>query len=261
MNELSERLKNMTPLQRAVFALQETQAKLRSLEQKQSEPIAIVGMACRFPGGATDPSSFWRLLCDGRDAISEVPPDRWDVDAFYDPDPTAPGKMNSRWGGFLDRIDEFDNRFFGISDVEAMQIDPQQRMLLELAWEALEDAGIPPLKLRGTKVGVFIGISHSEYAGNLTDNLALTSAYAVVGTALCLAANRLSFVLGLHGPSLALDTACSSSLVAAHLACQSIRNGDCEAARGRSEPSVVPDRVDQPDQGRVLCRRRTDTGV
>src|SRR5262245_26221917 len=120
MNPLSERLKNMTPLQRAVFALQETQARLEALEQRQSEPIAIVGMSCRFPGGAADPASYWRLLCDGVDAMVEVPPDRWNVDQFYDPDPAAPGKMNSRWGGFLQQIDEFDNHFFGISDSEAM---------------------------------------------------------------------------------------------------------------------------------------------
>ena len=187
-------------------------------------------MACRFPGKVVDPASFWRLLCEGGDAIVEVPPDRWNVDELYDPDPTAPGKMNSRWGGFLERVDEFDNRFFGISDIEALQMDPQHRMVLELAWEALEDAGIPPLKLRGTKVGVFIGISHSEYAANVTDDLARPTRTRWSGPRICLAANRISFALGLKGPSMALDTACSSSLVAVHLACQSIRNGDCDGA-------------------------------
>ena len=120
-------------------------------------------MACRFPGGANDAESYWRLLCDGVDAIRETPPDRWDANAFYDPDPAAPGKMNTRWGGYLDRIDEFDNHFFGISDREAVRIDPQQRILLELAWEALEDAGLPPAGLRGSRTGVFVGIAVSEY--------------------------------------------------------------------------------------------------
>ena len=185
-----------------------------------AEPIAIVGMACRFPGGANDPASFWRLLCDGVDAIREIPPDRWDADAFYDPDPAAPGKMNTRWGGFLERIDEFDNHFFGISDREAARIDPQQRMLLELAWEALEDAGLPPATLRGTKIGVFVGISLSEYGMMLSERSVPDRRLRGTGTSLCLAANRLSFAFGLQGPSLALDTACSSSLVAVHLACQ-----------------------------------------
>ena len=230
MDDLAERLKSMTPLQRAVFALKETQARLDAIEQKRSEPIAIVGMACRFPGRADSAAAFWRMLCEGVDAIGEVPADRWNADAFYDPDPAAPGKMSSRCGGFLERIDEFDNHFFGISDHEAPRIDPQQRLLLELAWEALEDAGLPPRSLRGAKIGVFVGISMSEYGMMLSNDLAQTDAYAAAGTSLCLAANRLSFAFGWHGPSFALDTACSSSLVAVHLACQHIRNGDCEAA-------------------------------
>jgi acyl transferase domain-containing protein len=230
MDSLNERLRNMTPLQRAVLALKETQARLDALECKRTEPIAIVGMACRFPGRANDAASYWRLLCEGVDAVSEIPPGRWNVADFYDPDPASPGKMTSRWGGFLERIDEFDNRFFGISDFEAAHIDPQHRMLLELAWEALEDAGLPPAKLRGAKIGVFIGISVSEYGLMLSTDVAQTNAYAVAGTSLCLAANRLSFAYGLKGPSMALDTACSSSLVAIHLACQQIRSGECDGA-------------------------------
>ena len=152
MDPLTERLKNMTPLQRAVFALKETQARLDALEQRLSEPIAIVGMACRFPGGASDPASFWDLLSSGVDAVTDVPPDRWNADEFYDPDPASPGKMAAKTGGFLERIDEFDNHFFAISEREAVRIDPQHRMLLELTWEALEDAGLPPSKLRGGKV-------------------------------------------------------------------------------------------------------------
>ncbi|MCY2994484.1 MAG: beta-ketoacyl synthase N-terminal-like domain-containing protein [Planctomycetota bacterium] len=228
--QLDERLKSMTPLQRAVFALKETQARLETLQRQRTEPIAIVGMACRFPGGADDPLSFLRMLRAGVDAIRETPADRWDAEALYDPNPAAPGKMNTRWGGFLDRIDEFDNHFFGISDHEAARIDPQQRMLLELSWEALEDAGLPPATLRGTKIGVFIGISLSDYGMLLASDLSQTDAHAASGTSLCLAANRVSFAFGLQGPSLALDTACSSSLVAIHLACQHIRNGECSGA-------------------------------
>ncbi|NLF71784.1 MAG: amino acid adenylation domain-containing protein [Candidatus Anammoximicrobium sp.] len=230
MAKLDERLAKMTPLQRAMFALKETQDRLEALQRRLSEPIAIVGMACRFPGEVTDPRSYWRLLCDGVDAIRQTPPDRWDADAWYDPDPAAPGKMNTRWGGYLDRIDEFDNHFFGISDREAARLDPQHRLMLELGWEALEDAGLPPSRLRGTKVGVFVGISLSDYAVLLTSDVSQTDAYVAAGTSLCLAANRLSFCLGFQGPSLVLDTACSSSLVAVHLACQSIRQGECEAA-------------------------------
>jgi len=219
MDRLAERLKNMTPLQRAVFALKETQARLDALERAQSEPIAIVGMACRFPGGANDPASYWRLLCDGVDAIGPIPPDRWNADDFYDPDPAAPGKMCTRSGGFIERIDEFDNHFFGISDREAARIDPQHRILLELGWEALEDAGQPPSKLRGANVGVFMGIALSDYGMMLSSDVAATDAHSATGTSLCLAANRLSFTFGFQGPSLSLDTACSSSLVAVHLAC------------------------------------------
>jgi acyl transferase domain-containing protein len=230
MDELSDRLKKMTPLQRAVFALRETQARLDVLEGQRREPVAIVGMACRFPGGASDPESYWRLLCDGVDAVREVPPDRWDADAFYDPDPAAPGKMATRCGGFLEDIDLFDPHFFGISERAARRIDPQQRLLLELTWEALEDAGLPPAALRGSKTGVFIGIANSEYSSLQAFSPAQTDADAVTGTALCLAANRLSYHFGLNGPSLALDTACSSALVAVHLACLALRSGECSAA-------------------------------
>jgi amino acid adenylation domain-containing protein len=230
MSSVEERLENMTPLQRAMFLLKETQARLESVQQRLNEPIAIVGMACRFPGGADGLDAYWRLLCDGGDAIRETPPDRWNQDKLYDPDPAAPGKMNSRWGGYLDRIDEFDNLFFGISDLEAARMDPQHRMLLEVTWEALENAGLPPSTLRGKNVGTFIGISVSDYGILLATDLMQTDALAVTGTSLCLAANRLSFVFGWQGPSLALDTACSSSLVAVHLACQNIRTGECDMA-------------------------------
>ncbi len=147
MSEFENRIDQLSPLQRAVYALKETQARLDALERQLNEPIALCGMACRFPGGANDPDSYWRMLCEGVDALGDIPAGRWDADAYYDPDPRAPGKMNSRRGGFLSDIDLFDNHFFEISDREAQQLDPQQRMLLELTWEALEDAGIPPESL------------------------------------------------------------------------------------------------------------------
>ena len=230
MADLEQRLAQLTPLQRAVLALKETQQRLEAFERQRDEPIALVGMSCRFPGGANDTESFWRMLCDGVNAIREIPAERWDVDAFYDPDPAAPGKMNTRWGGFVEKIDEFDNHFFSISDREATRIDPQHRLSLELTWEALENAGIPPSSLRGSLTGVFIGLSHSEYGMMLSTDMAQSDAYVGTGTAHCLAANRISFVYDFHGPSVMLDTACSSSLVAVHLACQAIRSGDAELA-------------------------------
>ncbi|MEE8526152.1 MAG: SDR family NAD(P)-dependent oxidoreductase [Thermoanaerobaculia bacterium] len=201
-------------------------------EQHLGEPIAILGMSCRFPGGADDPETFWKLLHDGVDAITEVPPERWDIEALYDPDPSAPGKMSTRYGGFLTDIDKFDATFFGIAPREAVSMDPQQRLLLELGWQALENAGQVPAELDGTATGVFVGISSNDYADYLlrhTDPERL-DAYFGTGTAPSVAAGRLSYLLGLTGPCLAIDTACSSSLVAVHYACQSLRSGECELA-------------------------------
>ena len=194
-----------------------------------NEPIAIIGIGCRFPG-AKDPESFWQLLRDGVDMISEVPPDRWPKKAFYHPDPTMPGKAISYWGGFLDNIDAFDPFFFGISPVEAKHMDPQQRLLMELSQEALDDAGQSKENLDGTKTGVFIGISVNEYShAQWSDPLMITS-HSGTGSALSVAANRISYFFNFRGPSMAIDTACSSSLTAVHLACQSLRSGDCKMA-------------------------------
>ncbi|MEH1788638.1 MAG: beta-ketoacyl synthase N-terminal-like domain-containing protein [Nostoc sp.] len=192
------------------------------------EPIAIIGIGCRFPG-ANNPEAFWQLLCNGVDAISEVPKDRWDVESFYDPDPTKPNKTNSRWGGFVNQADEFEPEFFGISPREAAWMDPQQRLLLEVAWEALEDAGQVPEHLSGTKTGVFIGIGTHDYSVLVWNN-PINEPYATTGTGNCIAANRISYLLNLHGPSLAIDTACSSSLVTVHLACQSLWSGESTMA-------------------------------
>lgn len=200
--------------------------------EAETERIAVVGIGCRFPG-AKDPAAFWRLLHDGVDAISEVPADRWDINAFYDPNPGAPGKISTRWGGFLEQVDQFDPHFFGIAPREASRMDPQQRLLLEVAWEALEDAGQAPQKLAGSRTGVFIGVSGIDYSqlqiryGDYPFDI---DAYAGTGNAHSIVANRLSYVLDLCGPSLAVDTACSSSLVAIHLACQSLLNGESTLA-------------------------------
>ena len=148
------RFAHLSPLKRAYLALEEMQARLAALERARTEPIAVIGLGCRFPGGADDPEAFWRLLRDGVDTITEVPPDRWDVDAYYDPDPDAPGKNSTRWGGFLTTVDRFDAEFFGIAPREAASMDPQQRLLLEVTWEALNDAGYPPEKLNDSPTGV-----------------------------------------------------------------------------------------------------------
>lgn len=195
----------------------------------QAEPIAIVGMACRFPGGATTPEAFWDMLRRGEDAVTEVPADRWDVDAFYDPDPDAPGKMTTRWGGFLSDVDRFDAAFFGITAREARSMDPQQRLLLETSWEALERAGVDPRRMSGSSTGVYVGMCFHDYEIRTMDPTRI-DAYTGLGTTTSVAAGRVAYALGLQGPTLTLDTACSSSLVSVHLACQALRQGECAAA-------------------------------
>lgn len=192
-------------------------------------PIAIIGIGCRFPG-ADSPAAFWRLLRDGVDAIREVPADRWDARAIYHPDPTVPGKSITRWGGFLDQVDRFDPFFFGISPGEAERMDPQQRLLLEVAHESLEDAGYPMARLAGSDTGVFVGISINEYGFFQSGRPELITGHSGTGNALSIAANRISYFYDLRGPSMAIDTACSSSLMSVHLACRSLRSGECRLA-------------------------------
>ena len=194
------------------------------------EPVAIVGMACRFPGGADSPEAFWELLRNGVDAISEVPKDRWDIDRYYDPDPAADGKMSSRYGGFLDQVDQFDAQFFGLAPREAARLDPQHRLLLEVTWEALENAGQSASRLAGTEAGVFAGMSTNDYWWIQANDITRFDGHSGMGGAHCLATGRLSHLLDLRGPNLAVDTACSSSLVAVHLACQSLQLGECDLA-------------------------------
>src|SRR4028119_1176162 len=163
MNEPSQTLDQASVPQRLMLALKEARTQIEAVERAKREPIAIIGMGCRFPGGANDPESFWQLLRDGVDAIQEVPSDRWDLNTYYDSNPETPGKIYTRRGGFLERVDEFDASFFGLAPREAAIADPQQRLLLEVSWEALENAGQAPDKLTGSSSGVFVGINSDDY--------------------------------------------------------------------------------------------------
>ena len=207
-----------------------TPAAQAVLQPSWDEPIAIVGMSCRFPGGVTDLDGFWALLDAGKDAITEVPADRWNVDDVYDPDPDAAGKMMTRCGGFMDDVDQFDAAFFDIAPREAKRMDPQQRLVLEASWEALERAGVAPDRLTGTQTGVFLGLTTHDYESLRPPGLEAMDGYIGIGNTGAIASGRLSYLLGLEGPSLTLDTACSSSLVATHLACQSLRSGESDLA-------------------------------
>lgn len=231
MNHSPESTDRRTVLQRALLAMEEMRSKLDAFEREKKEPIAIIGMGCRFPGHANDPEAYWSLLHGGVDAIGEVPSDRWDVDAYYDPDPDAPGKMYTRRGGFLDNVAKFDAYFFGISPREAVRTDPQQRLALELSWDALENASIVPGDLKGSQTGVFLGITNHDYARIVErGGLEAIDAYHLTGNSLSFAAGRIAYSLGLQGPTMAVDTACSSSGVTLHLACQSLRNRECNLA-------------------------------
>jgi len=230
MKDFSRKIAGLSQ-KRLVLLATELRSQLDELERKAQEPSAVTGVGCRFPGGANDPETFWQLLHHGVDAISEIPSQRWDVDAYYDKDVHAPGKIFTRWAGLMDRVDQFDAPFFGIAPREALTMDPQQRVLLETTWEALERAGICPEQLAGSQTGVFIGISGSDYYHlQLSGGESNIDAYFASGNAHSVASGRLSYVLGLQGLCLSVDTACSSSLVAVHLAVQSLRNRECHTA-------------------------------
>ncbi|MEU6393708.1 type I polyketide synthase [Streptomyces sp. NPDC046939] len=216
-------------LKKVTADLHQTRQRLAAAEAQQSEPIAIVAMGCRFPGGVSDPDDLWRLLDQGTDAMTEWPRDRgWDTDALYDPTPGTPGRSYTRTGGFIDRVADFDAGFFGISPREAVGTDPQQRILLEICWEALERAGIDPLALRGSRTGVFSGTNLQDYPTLLShsDNAGDDG----VGNSPSVLSGRISYTLGLEGPAVSVDTACSSSLVTLHLAAQALRAGECDLA-------------------------------
>ena len=243
----------LSPIKRAFLAVEAMQAKLDAAERARREPIAIVGAGCRFPGGVRDLQTYWELLRNGVDAITPIPADRWDVGEYYAPDPEAPAKMYTRHGGFLDRIDRFDAAFFGISPREARSLDPQQRLLLEVTWEALEHAGEPADRLGGSRTGVFMGICTNDYEhlqvqANDPGGFDL---YYGSGTGHSVAVGRLSYVLGLQGPCIAIDTACSSSLVALHLACQSLRAGESSMALVGGVTLIL-----SPDNMLTWCKSR-----
>jgi microcystin synthetase protein McyG len=251
MSQPSAEDENALTSRRLLSALDDAIAKLEAHRRARFEPIAVVGMGCRFPGGSDDPAAFWHILREGVNTIGEIPPDRWDVDCSYDPDPEAPGKIYVRRGGFLARVDGFDARFFEISPREAVAMDPQQRLLLEVAWESLEGAGLAAERLRGSRTGVFVGITTNDYGGLLRADPTRIDAYYSTGNALNAAAGRVAHVLGLEGPSMSVDTACSSSLVAVHLACQNLRAGECELALAGGVNLIL-----SPDVMMSVCRAR-----
>jgi acyl transferase domain-containing protein/SAM-dependent methyltransferase/acyl carrier protein len=227
-SDFLDRIAKLSPKRLALLAL-ELHEKLEAAQAR--EPIAIVGMGCRFPGGGDHPEAFWQLLHEGRDAIREVPADRWDIDARFHPDPDAPARMSVRSGGFLDRADGFDAAFFGIAPREALTMDPQQRLALEVTWEALEHAGIAPTSLAGSATGVFVGVCNSDHFQRVLDRGDdAIDAYLASGNAHSVVSGRIAYFLNLRGPALSIDTACSSSLVALHVALQSLRSGEVRVA-------------------------------
>ncbi|AFY58526.1 polyketide synthase family protein [Rivularia sp. PCC 7116] len=237
--------------QRLLLALKQARTKLEDIKQQQTEPIAIVGIGCRFPGGVNNPRSYWNLLRDGVDAIREIPSQRWDIDAYYHENPDIPGKMYSLYGGFLEDVDKFDPQFFGISPREARSMDPQQRLLLEVTWEALENAGLAPESLKNSQTGSFVGICFDDYS-RLSFNsgdYSRIDAYSSLGNARSIAVGRLAYIMGWKGPTMQLDTACSSSLLGVHLACQSLRNRECNLAVAGGVNLIL-----SPETSIALCK-------
>jgi len=220
----------LSPLKRALAELRRLRGKLDEIDRREKEPIAIVGFGLRFPGGAFDEFSLWQILAQGVNTVTETPRDRWNLDDYYDPDPDKPGKMYTRHGAYLSGVDRFDAEFFGISPREAASMDPQHRLLLEISWEALENAAIAPATLRDSQTGVFVGIGNSDYWRMVYADEERVDAYSALGNSYSVAAGRLAYFFGLHGPAMAIDTACSSSLVAVHQACRSLRAAECNLA-------------------------------
>jgi amino acid adenylation domain-containing protein len=240
-------------IKRALGAIERLQGRLAAVEGARTEPIAIVGLSCRLPGGADSPQQYWHLLAGGVDAVTEIPASRWDLERHYDPNPETPGKMYVRHGGFLRDVAGFDSWFFRISPREAQSLDPQQRLLLEVAWDALEDAGIAAPTLHGTATGVFVGLTTNDYAQLLMrrDDGRDLDAFFFTGNPANAAAGRLAYFFGFQGPAVALDTACSSSLVAVHQACASLRAGESRVALAGGVNLILA-----PETTMAVCRTR-----
>jgi acyl transferase domain-containing protein len=233
MTTLADRIRRLSPAKRALLALRTSSRPSGEAVSTERAPIAITGIGVRMPSGVRSPQALWELLRGGGDTVADIPASRWDREAFYSADPDAPGKMYTRQGSFLADVDQFDAQFFGIAPREAQSLDPQQRLLLEACWEALEHAGQAPAALNGSRTGVFVALGSSGYADLVSaaqGGVLRVDTFAGTGNGSSFAAGRLSYVLGLHGPCVAIDTACSSSLVAVHLACQSLHSGESTLA-------------------------------
>jgi acyl transferase domain-containing protein len=231
MNDVADQ-RYVEALKKASVKIKELLAENESLKLDRGTPIAVVGMGCRFPGGADDPDRFWRLLENRTDAIGAIPADRWDGERWYDPDPDRPGRMYTREGGFVGDVAGFDPAFFSITPREAEAMDPQQRLLLEVSWEAFENAAMDAAKLSGKQAGVFIGLSNYDYiqTGVHSGDVERIDAYSGSGVMFSTAAGRLSYFYDFRGPCVTVDTACSASLVSLHMAIRSLRSGECDLA-------------------------------